>query len=43
LEVSDRAIVLVHGDVVLSGDAKAIAADPSALEAAYLGTAHAEA
>jgi branched-chain amino acid transport system ATP-binding protein len=39
LEVSDRAIVLVHGDVVLSGDAKEIAADPSALESAYLGTA----
>ena len=39
LEVADRAIVLVHGDVVLSGDASALAADPSALEAAYLGTA----
>jgi branched-chain amino acid transport system ATP-binding protein len=39
LEVSDRAIVLVHGDVVLSGAADAVAADPVALEAAYLGTA----
>jgi branched-chain amino acid transport system ATP-binding protein len=39
LEVADRAVVLVHGDVVLSGDASALAADPGALEAAYLGTA----
>ncbi|MCU1616970.1 MAG: putative high-affinity branched-chain amino acid transport protein superfamily, atp bind [Frankiales bacterium] len=39
LEVADRAIVLVHGDVVLSGAASALAADPAALQAAYLGTA----
>jgi branched-chain amino acid transport system ATP-binding protein len=39
LEVADRAVVLVHGDVVLSGDASTLAADPGALEAAYLGTA----
>ena len=39
LEVADRAIVLVHGDVVLSGAARDIAADSSALESAYLGTA----
>ncbi|HEV7871256.1 MAG TPA: ABC transporter ATP-binding protein [Modestobacter sp.] len=37
LEVSDRAIVLVHGNVVLSGDAATLAADPDALQAAYLG------
>ena len=33
LEVSDQAIVLVHGEVVRSGPA----ADRDALEAAYLG------
>jgi branched-chain amino acid transport system ATP-binding protein len=37
LEVADRAIVLVHGDVVLSGEASALAKDPDALQAAYLG------
>jgi branched-chain amino acid transport system ATP-binding protein len=37
LEVSDRAIVLVHGTVALSGDASTLAADPDALQAAYLG------
>jgi branched-chain amino acid transport system ATP-binding protein len=39
LEVADRAVVLVHGDVALSGEAAALAADPAALEAAYLGAA----
>ena len=38
LEVADRALVLVHGEIALSGDAAALAADPAALEAAYLGT-----
>ena len=38
LEVADQAVVLVHGDVVLQGDAATLAADPDALEAAYLGT-----
>jgi branched-chain amino acid transport system ATP-binding protein len=37
LEVADEAIVLVHGDVVLQGPAHELAADPAALEAAYLG------
>ncbi|MDB6002924.1 MAG: Amino acid/amide transporter ATP-binding protein 2, family [Rhizobacter sp.] len=39
LEVADRAVVLVHGEVVLQGTAAALAADPQALEAAYLGHA----
>jgi branched-chain amino acid transport system ATP-binding protein len=39
LEVCDRAVVLVHGEVVLRGEAAALAADPGALEAAYLGHA----
>ena len=39
LEVADQAMVLVHGDVTLSGPASRLAADPSALEAAYLGHA----
>lgn len=37
LEVADQALVLVHGDAVLRGAAADLAADPSALEAAYLG------
>jgi branched-chain amino acid transport system ATP-binding protein len=37
LEVSDQAIVLVHGEVVRSGPAADLAADRDALEAAYLG------
>ena len=36
LEVADRAMVLVHGEVSLEGTAAEIAADPVALEAAYL-------
>lgn len=39
LEVADQAVVLVHGDVTLSGPAGDLAADPAALEAAYLGHA----
>jgi branched-chain amino acid transport system ATP-binding protein len=39
LEVADQALVLVHGDVVLRGDAADLAAHPETLEAAYLGTA----
>jgi len=38
LEVSDQAIVLVHGEVVLSGTGQQLRDDPAALEAAYLGT-----
>jgi branched-chain amino acid transport system ATP-binding protein len=38
LEVADQAMVLVHGEVRLHGDAAAIAQDTGALEAAYLGT-----
>ena len=39
LEVADQALVMVHGDVTLSGPASQIAADPAALESAYLGHA----
>jgi branched-chain amino acid transport system ATP-binding protein len=39
LEVADHAVVMVHGDVTLIGPADDLAADPSALEAAYLGHA----
>ncbi len=38
LEVADHAMVLVHGDVTLSGRAEEIRADSAALDAAYLGT-----
>lgn len=37
LEVADQAMVMVHGDVTLAGSAASLAADPAALEAAYLG------
>jgi branched-chain amino acid transport system ATP-binding protein len=37
LEVADRAIVLAHGEVTLSGSAAGLAADPARLERAYLG------
>ncbi|MER5435194.1 ABC transporter ATP-binding protein [Streptomyces sp. NPDC002588] len=37
LELADRAVVLVHGDTVLSGSAARLAADPGLLERAYLG------
>ncbi|WP_332642092.1 ABC transporter ATP-binding protein [Aeromicrobium sp.] len=37
LEVADRAIVLVHGEVVLDRTAAELAADPAVLESAYLG------
>ncbi|MDD9371710.1 MAG: ABC transporter ATP-binding protein [Acidimicrobiales bacterium] len=39
LEIADQAVVLVHGDVTLSGPADELATDPAALEAAYLGHA----
>ncbi len=39
LEIADRAMVLVHGDVSLHGRADELRADPARLEAAYLGTA----
>jgi branched-chain amino acid transport system ATP-binding protein len=39
LEIADDAIVLVHGEVRLAGDARRIAADARGLETAYLGTA----
>ena len=38
LSVADEAIVLAHGQVALAGPASAVAADPSRLEAAYMGT-----
>ncbi|GAA3512841.1 ABC transporter ATP-binding protein [Aeromicrobium panaciterrae] len=37
LEVADRALVLVHGEVVLDRTAAELAADPTLLESAYLG------
>jgi branched-chain amino acid transport system ATP-binding protein len=37
LEVADAAVVLVHGDVALRGPAAEFRADPTRLEAAYLG------
>jgi branched-chain amino acid transport system ATP-binding protein len=37
LEVADTALVLVHGSVALRGSARDLAADPTSLEAAYLG------
>jgi branched-chain amino acid transport system ATP-binding protein len=37
LAAADRAIVLVHGEIALSGTADQIRSDPAALEAAYLG------
>jgi branched-chain amino acid transport system ATP-binding protein len=37
LEIADRAIVLVHGRVQLSGPADQLARDPERLQAAYLG------
>jgi branched-chain amino acid transport system ATP-binding protein len=37
LHAADRAIVLAHGEITLSGNAAALAADPSRLERAYLG------
>ena len=37
LGMADRAMVLVHGEVVLSGDANDLARRPADLEAAYLG------
>jgi branched-chain amino acid transport system ATP-binding protein len=37
LEVSDRAYVLAHGDLVLEGEASHLLANPAILEASYLG------
>ncbi|MFZ1489823.1 MAG: ABC transporter ATP-binding protein [Ilumatobacteraceae bacterium] len=37
LEIADQAIVLVHGEVSLHGDAAGLRADPSRLESSYLG------
>jgi branched-chain amino acid transport system ATP-binding protein len=42
LEVADAALVLVHGDVSLAGDADTVRADAEALEAAYLGVTETE-
>jgi branched-chain amino acid transport system ATP-binding protein len=39
LECADHAMILVHGEVVLSGPASDLAANPARLEAAYLGAA----
>jgi branched-chain amino acid transport system ATP-binding protein len=40
LEIADEAIVLVHGETVLAGDAKQLVEDLTVLEAAYLGAAN---
>jgi branched-chain amino acid transport system ATP-binding protein len=37
LQIADTAMVLAHGDVVLRGDAKELAADEARIERAYLG------
>jgi branched-chain amino acid transport system ATP-binding protein len=37
LEIADRALVVVHGEVVLQGSADELRHDPSRLQAAYLG------
>ena len=37
LEVADRAYVLSHGELVLQGEAAALAADRALLESSYLG------
>ena len=37
LDLADRAVVLVHGETVLSGPAARLTADPALLERAYLG------
>ena len=37
LEIADTAMVLAHGDVALQGEAKALTADESLIERAYLG------
>jgi branched-chain amino acid transport system ATP-binding protein len=36
LEVADRAVVLVHGQTLLEGDAASLGSDPDQLKAAYL-------
>ncbi|MFE9327559.1 ABC transporter ATP-binding protein [Nocardia sp. NPDC052278] len=38
LEIADRAVVLVHGDVRMAESAAALRADPELLEQAYLGS-----
>jgi branched-chain amino acid transport system ATP-binding protein len=43
LEVADQVVVLVHGEVALTGPTKDLVSDPSTLEAAYLGEAPATA
>jgi branched-chain amino acid transport system ATP-binding protein len=37
LEIADQAVVIVHGEVVLSGDARQLAGNPEQIETAYLG------
>ncbi|AZG45870.1 ABC transporter ATP-binding protein [Gordonia insulae] len=38
LEIADTAVVLRHGNIVLEGDARKLAAHPEIIEDAYLGT-----
>ena len=40
LEVADRAVVLVHGEILLSGTARELAEQAEGLEAAYFGSPH---
>src|SRR5918912_923382 len=42
LSVADRGYVLVHGDVVLEGDAERLTRDRHLLTASYMGEAHTE-
>jgi len=37
LEIADHAVVIVHGQAVMAGDARELAANTSKIEAAYLG------
>ena len=37
LEIADRALVMVHGEVALEGSARELRDDPARLQAAYLG------
>ncbi|MCU1427214.1 MAG: putative transport protein ATP-binding component, partial [Actinomycetia bacterium] len=39
LEIADQAMVLAHGETILSGNAEELAGDINDLEAAYLGAA----
>ena len=42
LDIADEAVVLVHGDIVLQGNAAELAGDFQRFENAYLGTIHSQ-